>query len=218
MRLSTGTVGGKVSGDSTAEKWESILVRFDTVSITNNDPDPTYSITSANGSFREYMVNDGSGDCRVDDDGSNTYSVDPHDTAWGFQILPKGADIESLTGILEYTYGNYKLYPRTNSDFGTVTGIRREPVTVPQTYSLDQNYPNPFNPTTTIRYSIPNSSMVTLTIYNILGQEIATLVHQRQGAGTYTATFQASRFASGVYFYRLTAGSFTSVKKMLMLK
>ena len=218
VRLSTGTVGGKVSGDSTAEKWESILVRFDTVSITNNDPDPTYSITSANGSFREYMVNDGSGDCRVDDDGSNTYSVDPHDTAWGFQILPKGADIESLTGILEYTYGNYKLYPRTNSDFGTVTGIRREPVTVPQTYSLDQNYPNPFNPTTTIRYSIPNSSMVTLTIYNILGQEIATLVHQRQGAGTYTATFQASRFASGVYFYRLTAGSFTSVKKMLMLK
>ncbi len=218
VKLKTGTVGGKASGDSTAEQWESVLARFDTVTITNNDPDPSYSITSTNGSFREYMVNDGSGDCRVDDDGSNTYSVDPHDTAWGFTILPQGTDIESLTGILEYTYGNYKLYPRTNADFGTITGIKREPSPLPKMYSLEQNYPNPFNPATTIRYSVPNAGVVSLKVYNILGQEVATLVSQRQSAGTYTVTFQAGRYASGVYFYRLTAGSFNSVKKMLLLK
>lgn len=218
VKLQTGTVGGKPGGDADAEQWESVLVQFDGVTITNNDPDPSYSITTANGSFREYMVNDGSGDCRVDDDGSNTYSVDPHDTTWRFQIVPKGASIESLTGILEYTFGNYKLYPRTNADFGTITGIRREPSPLPKVYSLEQNFPNPFNPTTAIRYSVPNASVVTLKIYNVLGQEVATLVSQHQAAGTYTATFEALRFASGVYFYRLTAGGFSSVKKMLLLK
>ncbi len=218
VKLETGAVGGKPSGNPAAEMWESMLVRFDSLSIINNDPDPSYSITSDNGSFREYTVSDGSGQCRVDDDGSNTYSVDPHDTTWGFTILPKGTKIESLTGILEYTFGNYKLYPRTNSDFGTVTGVRREPTPIPRLYSLDQNYPNPFNPTTTIRYTVPNTSKVTVKVYNVLGQEVAMLVNIRQSAGTYTVKFDASRFASGVYFYRLTAGSFSSVKKMMLLK
>lgn len=218
VNLKTGTVGGKASGDSAAEPWESMLVRFDSVFIVNNDPDPSYSINSTDGSFREYTVSDGSGECRVDDDGSNTYSVDPHDTTWGFSILPKGTKIQSLTGILEYTYGNYKLYPRTNSDFGTITGVHRIQSPHPKLYTLDQNFPNPFNPTTTIRYTVPNTGTVTIAVYNILGQEVATLVNMRQSAGTYTVKFDASKFASGVYFYRLTAGSFHSVKKMMLLK
>ncbi len=216
--VKTGTVGGKVSGDSTAEQWESVLIKFDTITVINNDPDASYSITSTNGSFREYTVSDGSGECRVDDDGNNIYSPDPHDTTYGFYILKKGASIASLTGVLRYANGNYKLEPRTNADFGTVTGIRRDPTRVPAAFSLDQNFPNPFNPTTTIRYSVPKASIVTLKVYNILGQMVATLVNQRQGAGTYTVDFEASRFASGVYFYRLTAGSFSSVKKMMLLK
>lgn len=218
VKLKTGTVGGKAGGDPAAEQWESMLARFDSVHIINNNPDASTSITSENGSFREYTVSDGSGQCRVDDDGSNTYSVDPHDTTWGFRILPKGTFIKSLTGILEYTYGNYKLYPRTNSDFSEVTGVKREESPLPEKYSLSQNFPNPFNPTTTVRYTVPNAGKVTMKIYNILGQEVATLVNMRQGAGTYTVKFDASRFASGVYFYRLTAGSFSQVKKMMLLK
>ncbi len=216
--VTTGAIGGKACGDSTAEKWEGMLIKFDTVTVTDNDPDPTYSITSQNGSFREYTVNDGSGNCRVDDDGSNMFSPDPHDTAYGFTIIRKNSQIESLAGILRYANGNYKLEPRTNADFGTITGIRREPTKVPGAFALEQNYPNPFNPSTTIRYSVPKAGVVSLKIYNVLGQEVATLVNHQLLAGSYSVTFDAGRFASGVYFYRLSSGDFSSVKKMLLLK
>lgn len=222
VNIKTGDIAQRASGDSLAEKWEGVLVQYDSVHITNNDPDgPTYSITGTGtgGSFREYFVNDGSGDTRVDDDGSNTYSVDPHDTSLGFHIMPKGAFIKSLTGIIKYVNSEYKLEPRKNSDFvGELDAVKREQSPLPASFSLSQNYPNPFNPTTTIRYTVPKASPVSLKVYNILGQEIATLVNQHQGAGDYTTTFDASRFASGVYFYRLNAGSFNQVKKMLLLK
>ncbi len=144
---------------------------------------------------------------------------DPHDTTFGFHIMPDGAFIRSLTGIIKYKNSEYKLEPRTNSDFvGEIDAVKRAQSSIPTVFSLAQNYPNPFNPTTTIRYSIPNSSNVSMKIYNILGQEVATLVNQHQIAGNYTVTFDASRLASGVYFYRLNAGSFTAVKKMLLLK
>ncbi|MFZ1080307.1 MAG: T9SS type A sorting domain-containing protein [Candidatus Kryptoniota bacterium] len=220
VKIETGTIGQRASGDSLARQWQGVLVVYDSIHITNNDPDgPTYSITSPNGSFREYLVNDGSGTTRVDDDGSNNFSVDPHDTTFGFHIMPDGAFIRSLTGIIKYKNSEYKLEPRTNSDFvGEIDAVKRAQSSIPTVFSLAQNYPNPFNPTTTIRYSIPNSSNVSMKIYNILGQEVATLVNQHQIAGNYTVTFDASRLASGVYFYRLNAGSFTAVKKMLLLK
>lgn len=218
VNVRTGDVGGKASGVPSAEQWESMLISFDSVTVMNNDPDPGYSITTEYGSFREYTVSDGSGECRVDDDGSNMYSPDPHDTTWGFKIIHQGASIQSLTGVLKYANGNYKLEPRTDADFGLITGVRRDPYRVPAVYALEQNFPNPFNPATTIRYSVPKAGMVSLKIYNVLGQEVATLINQRQVAGSYGVAFNASRLASGVYFYRLTAGSFSSVKKMLLLK
>ena len=218
--LKTDSIGQRSLGDSVARKWQGVLVQYDSVHITNNDPDaPSYSIHSANGSFREYLVNDGSGDTRVDDDGSNTYSVDPHDTTWGFHIMPQGAFTKELIGIVKYKNSEYKLEPRTNSDFvGEIDAIKRENSPVPSSFALSQNYPNPFNPTTTIKYSLAKESKVSLRIYNILGQEVVTLVNQRQVAGNYIATFDASKFASGVYFYRLNAGSFSQVRKMLLLK
>jgi hypothetical protein len=94
-----------------------------------------------------------------------------------------------------------------------------EPVEgVPQVYSLEQNYPNPFNPTTAIEYSVPASGLVTLKIYNVLGQEVATLVNQMQTAGKYRVTFEAGKLATGLYMYRLQAGQFTDVKKMMLIK
>jgi hypothetical protein len=106
-------------------------------------------------------------------------------------------------------------------DYGNnrpATGVSRIATTSPLTYALDQNYPNPFNPSTTINYSIPNASKVTLSVFNVLGQEVAQLVNESQIAGRYQVSFDASRFSTGVYFYRVEAGSFSAVKKMLLVK
>lgn len=89
---------------------------------------------------------------------------------------------------------------------------------IPTVYALDQNFPNPFNPTTSITYSIPFSGLVSLKVFNVLGQEVATLVNAQQAAGYYTASFNASALSSGVYFYKIEAGNYTSVKKMMLLK
>jgi hypothetical protein len=106
------------------------------------------------------------------------------------------------------------------NNFGDqVVSVRELPSSgIPSSYSLSQNYPNPFNPSTNIQYSIPKTGFVTLKIYNLLGQEVATLVEGNQTAGTYVATFDASSVSSGVYFYRLASGGFAEVKKMLLLK
>jgi hypothetical protein len=89
---------------------------------------------------------------------------------------------------------------------------------VPDAYALDQNYPNPFNPTTTIRYAIPSAGQVTLTVFNMIGQEVAVLVNEVQDEGYKTVSFDASSFPTGVYTYRITAGTFNDVKKMLLVK
>jgi len=90
--------------------------------------------------------------------------------------------------------------------------------TKPTVFALSQNYPNPFNPTTQINYSVPQNSYVTLKIYNVLGQEVATIFAGSQKAGSYTATFDATRYASGIYFYRLQADNYSNIKKMVLLK
>jgi hypothetical protein len=85
-------------------------------------------------------------------------------------------------------------------------------------FGLDQNYPNPFNPSTKIRYSVQAAEFVTLKIFDILGREIKTLVNENKPAGTYEVDFNAANIPSGIYFYNLTAGNFTDVKKMMVLK
>jgi len=88
----------------------------------------------------------------------------------------------------------------------------------PNQFSLDQNFPNPFNPTTNISFTIPQSADVKLEVFNALGQKVATLVNGSRNAGSHTITFDASRFASGVYLYRLTSGNNVQINKMLLLK
>ncbi|GAB4300411.1 MAG: hypothetical protein Kow0098_27740 [Ignavibacteriaceae bacterium] len=88
----------------------------------------------------------------------------------------------------------------------------------PKVYSLSQNYPNPFNPSTLIKYSIPKDGFVSLTVYNTVGEKVATLINQEMKAGEYEVNFDASSLSSGVYFYRLNSGEFTSVKKMLLMR
>ncbi len=102
------------------------------------------------------------------------------------------------------------------------TGTAVENDVVPQTFSLNQNYPNPFNPSTKIQYTIGNASLVSLMVYDLLGNKVATLVNGRQEAGNYTVSFGATKgtlgLSSGVYFYRLEAGPFVSTKKLILMK
>ncbi len=88
----------------------------------------------------------------------------------------------------------------------------------PLQFALEQNYPNPFNPVTVIKYSIPVKQFVELKIFNVLGNEIAKLVSEEKDAGSYSVSFNAADFSSGVYYYKLTSGSFTSSKKMVLIK
>jgi len=100
-----------------------------------------------------------------------------------------------------------------------ISGIEKQGnKNIPSNFNLFQNYPNPFNPTTIISFSIPKGSQVILKIFNILGQEVRTLVNQNESAGTYNVSFNASGLSSGIYFYTLTAGNFYQVKKMLLLR
>ena len=88
----------------------------------------------------------------------------------------------------------------------------------PNIFRLKQNYPNPFNPITTINYFIPEKSIVTLSIFDILGNVVATLVNEEKPVGEYEVEFDALNFPSGVYFYRLQAGDFIQTKKMILLR
>jgi hypothetical protein len=90
--------------------------------------------------------------------------------------------------------------------------------TIPTEFFVRQNYPNPFNPTTTIRFGLPASAHVTITVYNLLGQEVARILEGRRDAGTYEVPFEASRLGSGVYLYRVQADRAVSVKRMILLK
>ena len=99
----------------------------------------------------------------------------------------------------------------------TVTSIEKTDL-VPVKYNLAQNYPNPFNPSTVISYTLPKASDVKLTVFNMLGQKVQTLVDAKQSVGKYTVRFDASELASGVYFYQIQAGNFMKVNKMLYVK
>jgi glucose dehydrogenase len=99
-----------------------------------------------------------------------------------------------------------------------ITGVKDKTSQLPTEYSLSQNYPNPFNPSTTISYQVASTGKISLKVYDLLGREVAKLVNEVKAQGSYIVTFNATKIPSGVYFYRLTAGTFTQAKKMLVVK
>jgi len=168
--------------------------------------------------------------------------VDAH----GTMTLPGGANFEALriresmsvSGIVSV---NYSFLAKNGANV-TVSAVDENPPTsgvididwydwntpfstdveqisgLPQDFSLNQNYPNPFNPSTKIEYSIPEASFVQLKVYDILGNEVATLVNEEQSAGTYRADFKADNLASGFYVAQLIAGDFSKTIKMTLMK
>jgi hypothetical protein len=217
-----------VVGTSKFAQWVGQLVIFKDMYVVRMNAD-NLAGTGTNNFGEWFMSNAPLGasepyGLRVDDNGTNNYYADAtvaytsgHPTKT--MLLHVGDKISYVRGIFDMSFGGYKLEPRKNDDYGSITtSVYQVQNVVPQDYALDQNYPNPFNPSTTISYSIPTAARVTLRIYNLLGQEVETLVDLQQNAGSYKAVFDASRLATGVYFYQLKAGQFVTVRKMLLLK
>lgn len=146
--------------------------------------------------------------------------------------IPFDIELGSLTasatqrdGQLDYSsiangnsYANVAVWSNTWIGDQWIVGVAKEKSGTVNGYNLAQNYPNPFNPTTIISYNLMKPGMVSLTVYDILGRRVATLVNQFQTSGAHLISFDASKLASGVYIYRLNAGNFQSVKKMMLLK
>jgi hypothetical protein len=126
----------------------------------------------------------------------------------------------TISGRLLAWTDSVSLHNNTIGGVAVVTAVRTE--YAPKGFTLSQNYPNPFNPSTKIQYTIGNAGLVSLKVYDVLGREVATLVNGRQEAGSYTVPFNTNKgtlgLSSGVYFYRLEAGSFVSTKKLILMK
>ncbi len=197
------------TGAATAEQWEGMLVQVKNAVVSNPFPD-------APSNFGEFTIDDGSGEVRVDDLGDFDGNLD--------SVFVKGDSIRSLTAIHHYSFNNYKLLPRNNRDVvrgprSAVSG-RDE---LPLRYALEQNYPNPFNPGTTIRFELRQHGRVSLTIYNMLGQKVKTLMEGVKPAGRHIITWNGTddrgqAVPTGVYFYRMQAAGFDKVNKMLLLR
>lgn len=117
-----------------------------------------------------------------------------------------------------YTGGVAQVVSMDYSADEAATDVRQTSPAVPEEYALSQNYPNPFNPSTSIAFTIPTADHVRLTVYDLLGREVATLVDRQMGPGAYEATFDAAGLPSGMYLYRLASGSFVRTMKLSVVK
>ncbi len=189
--------GANLAGDP--EAYESVLVNVGSVTVTAVNQ-------------YDWTVSDGSGEFLIDDDWCLANGA--ADSLLGLAVDDVIAD---LSGIFNHSFGTYKIQIRDEADLGFSLGVVAGNG-LPAVFSLSQNYPNPFNPATTINYTLPIQSQHTLTVYNLLGAEVATLVNEAKPAGAYSIIWNAQRFASGLYFVRLEAGDYHNVKKMILLK
>ncbi|GBD89469.1 hypothetical protein BMS3Abin04_00174 [bacterium BMS3Abin04] len=116
---------------------------------------------------------------------------------------------------------NVKVYSANSEESNKKSNyetVNITPKEIVKEYALNQNYPNPFNPTTTISYAIPKSGKVTLKVYDVLGKEVAELVNGYKSKGRHSVRFNGNNLSSGIYFYKLTSGDFTAVKKLILMK
>jgi hypothetical protein len=169
----------------------------------NIDEDPLFADTV-------FYYLSGNSPC-VDSGSPDIVFNDPEDpNNLGFALWPAQGSLRNDMGA----YGGNGWIPIANDvnedDLGKLK--------LPTQFSLSQNYPNPFNPTTTIEFALPKSEFVTLKIYNLLGQEVTELVAKRLTAGNYKYTWDAGSLSSGVYYYKIEAGSYIQARKLILLK
>ncbi len=225
--ISTVDIDDLPDGSIEAEKWEGVLVKVANVVVTDENADGDPGPDEGSGGSRNY------GDILVADTSNSSLRIDLEDGGdhqYHNYWLPylenqptriyEGSSFKSITGICWYAFSHYKLIPRINEDFeGFVVGVKDEKSIQPTAYTLKQNYPNPFNPSTTIQYSISVAGNVSINIYNILGQEVKTVLDQvSQTAGTYKIVFDAKDLPTGIYLYRIIVNNYVATKKMVLLK
>ena len=223
--ISTGDISNSFTGLLPAESYEGVLVKYSNIKVVDENADGNPGPDQGSGgsrNFGEMFVADaGNIQTRVElQDGTHDYNNFWDASLDGIPIrIIDGDTFQEIIGIIFFSFSNYKLVPRRNEDFvGHVTTGINELNDAPISYSISQNYPNPFNPSTTINYSIPKEGYVKLKIYNVLAQNVATLIDGVKNAGKHQVIFHGENLSSGIYFYRIEAGEYQSVKKMILLK
>ncbi len=172
-------------------------------------------VTAEQNEYGEWYIDDGSGECQVDDGFFYLDSVDP-------PIVIEFGDVwGTIRGLVDYSYDLFAINPVSPSDIDPNQDNDNEAIEVPQ--FVVNNYPNPFNPETTINFNLPEAGNTTLEIYNVRGQKITTLINERLNADQHEVTWNGTdesgkNVTSGVYFYKINSGRYTATKKMILLK
>jgi hypothetical protein len=207
------TVTPSIIRNATGEAYEGMLIRINGITqikTSTGTPATTWATSGSGTNYRLFVGTD-SCDIRIYTSSNIAGTTIP---AYPFSVVALQSQYKSSS---PYNSG-YQIIPRSLNDF-LLTGITPISSTTPESFSLNQNYPNPFNPSTEIRYSVKENSLVTIKVYNVLGKEVSTLVNENQSAGTYQVNFSASNLTSGVYFYTLYSnGLRMDSKKMLLSK
>jgi photosystem II stability/assembly factor-like uncharacterized protein len=189
------------------------------VKTTDGGTHWTDQVNNTNLNFYSIAFIDSENGWAVGDSGT-IISTNDGGVSWR-KMIPLTHESLNYIGFINRTtgwiIGNGGTILKTNN--ANITGIKnRIDAEIPSGFRLFQNYPNQFNPTTRIEYSIPNSSFVTLKVYDVLGREVAVLINEEKHAGNYEVEFNGKNLSSGIYFYKLQAGNYSSVKKMILMK
>ena len=163
----------------------------------------------------EFLPHDEDGNVSITEDNADSLDLTPEIMRGGYVYMWIEEDRSFGIHNPAFTIG---LLKAAIEELGGVMAVDYPESGMPQEYQLSQNYPNPFNPSTTIEYYLPEQADVNVTIYDALGNELEVLFSGSNSAGTHSLNWNASNYASGIYFYRLNAGTFNQVKKMLLLK
>jgi len=148
--------------------------------------------------------------------GANNFDIIPGESQKFViaQMIARGSSNLNSVTLLKILCENIRAFYEQNFPIG----INQVSTEIPREYKLMQNYPNPFNPATNVKYQIAKTGFVSIKIYDVLGKEIEILINDKQDAGTYELTFDGSKLASGIYFYKISVGDFTQTRKMILLK
>jgi len=195
---------GQIAIPQFAEKWEGCLVSVANVEVVSEQND-----------YGEWYVDDESGECQIDDGFFYLDNIDPP------IVISVGQTWGTIIGIVNYSYDQYEINPRYPEDLMSDTSS--DPSEIVSTTQLMGNYPNPFNPETTIQFNLNNPENVVVEIFNLKGEKVNVLLNETKSAGTHSITWNGKNahnksVASGMYFYKLQAGDYTSIKKMILMK